>query len=310
MKRRCLLLLLLLSALTGTAQAQFDYTIANGQVTITRYSGTGGAVTIPSTITGLPVSGIGQAAFADCAGLTSVTVPNSVSSIGQAAFVGCVSLTSVSLPNSVTTIERSMFEACTSLASVTIPNGVIVIESYAFSGCTSLMSVSIPNGVFIIKDDVFSGCTNLTSVTIPKSVVNLGSSAFDRCASLTAVCFKGNAPYDYYDVFNDRSWGGTKAVVYYLPGTVGWEKTTFRRLTKLWNPAAPTADAKFGVQAGQFGFNIKGTSGLVIVVEACTDLANNTWTSVKTLTLANGSGYFSDPDWAGHPSRFYRFRSP
>jgi nicotinamide mononucleotide (NMN) deamidase PncC len=40
------------------AQAQFNYAINNGAVAITGYYGPGGAVTIPSTITGLPVASI------------------------------------------------------------------------------------------------------------------------------------------------------------------------------------------------------------------------------------------------------------
>ena len=44
------------------AQGQFNYTINNGAITITEYTGTGGAVTIPSTIAGLPVTSIGDSA--------------------------------------------------------------------------------------------------------------------------------------------------------------------------------------------------------------------------------------------------------
>ena len=78
----------------------------------------------------------------------------------------------------------------------------------------------------------------------------------------------------------------------------------------LWNPQVLTSDASFGVRAGQFGFTITGTSGLVIVVEASADQANPVWTSVGTSTLTDGSSYFSDPEWANYSSRFYRLRLP
>src|SRR5882724_8060826 len=42
------------------AQAQFTYTITNGTITITGYNCSGAVVTIPSTITGLPVTAIGD----------------------------------------------------------------------------------------------------------------------------------------------------------------------------------------------------------------------------------------------------------
>ena len=70
------------------------------------------------------------------------------------------------------------------------------------------------------------------------------------------------------------------------------------------------SDASFGVRAGQFGFTITGTSGLVIVVEASADLANPVWTPVGTNTLTGGSSSFSDPQSVNHPARFYRLRSP
>ena len=57
------LLLLLLLTLPAVVQAQFTYTANNGQITITGYTGSGGAVTIPGTIDGLPVTSIGGYAF-------------------------------------------------------------------------------------------------------------------------------------------------------------------------------------------------------------------------------------------------------
>ena len=77
----------------------------------------------------------------------------------------------------------------------------------------------------------------------------------------------------------------------------------------LWNPQVQS-DASFGVQGNQFGFNISGSDGLVIVVEASTNFANPVWQTVQTNTLTGGSSYFSDPDWTNYPGRFYRLRSP
>ena len=71
-----------------------------------------------------------------------------------------------------------------------------------------------------------------------------------------------------------------------------------------------TSDGSFGVQNNQFGFNITGSSNLVIVVEVCTNLANPAWSPLKTNTLAGVASYFSDPQWTNYPRRFYRVRSP
>jgi BspA type Leucine rich repeat region (6 copies) len=97
----CLLGALLL-ALPAAVQAQFDYTDNGiGICTITDYIGSGGAVTIPSTINGQTVTSFGAQAFEGSANSpTSVTIPNSVTSIGEGTFAGCLSLTTITVNSS------------------------------------------------------------------------------------------------------------------------------------------------------------------------------------------------------------------
>ena len=65
-----------------------------------------------NTIIPNSVTSIGERAFEDCDGLTSITIPNSVTSIGEGAFYSCDGLTSISIPNSVTSIGEYAFEYC------------------------------------------------------------------------------------------------------------------------------------------------------------------------------------------------------
>jgi hypothetical protein len=78
----------------------------------------------------------------------------------------------------------------------------------------------------------------------------------------------------------------------------------------LWLPQVQSSDASFGVRTNQFGFNINWASGMVVMVQACTNLANSIWSPISTNTLTGGSFYFSDPKWTNYPARFYRLRSP
>ena len=166
----CAMRLLLLLALPTAVQAQYDYTTnIDGTMTITRYTGLGGPVTIPSEINGLLVTGIGGSAFSSCTNLTGVSIPNSVTSIGDFAFYDCASLPSVTIPNSVTNIGVLALYSCTSLASVTIGNGVTIIGDRAFASCTSLKSVTIPDRLISIGDRAFVQCPNLMAITVEPS---------------------------------------------------------------------------------------------------------------------------------------------
>ncbi len=194
----------------------------NGSVTITKYSGHDGVVTIPDKINALPVTNIGDGAFINCTNLTSITIPNSVTNIGLGAFNWCSSLTAITvdtanpiyssvdgilfdesrtmlvqcpggkagsytIPNSVTSIGDQAFMACTNLIDVTIGNGVTNIGHYAFEYCNDLTTITIPNSVTSIGGSAFSGCESLTSITIPNSVTSIGDGAFYGCTSLTSV---------------------------------------------------------------------------------------------------------------------------
>lgn len=76
-------------------------------------------IVIPSmSPAGDSVTSIGNYAFEDCTGLTSITISNSVTSIGDNTFYGCASLTSVTIPNSVTSIGDYAFSGCTGLTDI------------------------------------------------------------------------------------------------------------------------------------------------------------------------------------------------
>ena len=147
---------------------------------------------------GNSVTSIGENAFRNCSGLTSVTIPNSVKSIGDQAFYGC----NVSALNFIGNIEDWLNKAWSPAfisgnyqlllngvlqKNVTIPNNFTNINDNAFAGCSSLTLVKIPNSITNIGSYAFYGCSGLISVTIPNSVTSIGNQAFWQCSSLTKV---------------------------------------------------------------------------------------------------------------------------
>jgi hypothetical protein len=229
----------------------FGYQVSGATITITNYSGSGGAVTIPSSIPGVDgtVTAIGIDAFAECSGLSGVSIPSSVTAIGDGAFYWCSGLTSVIMGNGVTAIGGYAFYFCSGLTSVTIPDSVTAIGDGAFAGCGDLTSVTIGNGVTNLGESAFASCSGLTDVTVPNSVTYIGADAFYGCSGLTSVtigngvtdirreafaycshltgaCFQGDGPSGFgADVFLGMAPG---FLIYYPSTAAGWS-------TPAWN---------------------------------------------------------------------------
>ena len=171
-----------------------------------------GVLVIPSSVTYggtiYYVTAIGWYAFHRCAGLVSVTIPNTVVSIGEYAFQECSGLSNVNIPNSVVSIGRQAFYQCQSLINIAVPNSVNSIGYYAFAqGITNVyyggMASGSPWGAtnhypyYYSENNLFyedslktilCGCSDgITNLNIPNSVVRITDNAFVNRTDLTSV---------------------------------------------------------------------------------------------------------------------------
>lgn len=237
-------------------------------------------IVIPSTYEGKPVTSIGDRAFYTCAGLISITLPNSVTNIDNYAFSCCFGLTSITIPDSVTSIGYEAFSGCTGLTSVTIGNSVTNINMGVFGGCTSLTSVTIPDSVTNIGIKAFYGCTVLTSIMIPDSVMNISSNVFDNTAYyknesnwVDGVLYIGNHLIKAKDSISGSYTikAGTKCMA-------DFAFSDCKGLTSITIPNSMTS-------IGHYAFN--GCSGLKAVY--ITDIAK--WCNISFDNLANPLSY-------------------
>lgn len=144
---------------SSSYNGQFDYAVtAAGEVTVTRYTGSGGDVTIPAEIDGAAVTSIGAGAFKDCTTLEKIALPSSIEQMGDGVFEGCTALRAFTMPESATVVTSSMFKGCTSLSTIKLHEGVTGIMAQSFAGCSSLQSITIPESVGVIKEDAFLDC--------------------------------------------------------------------------------------------------------------------------------------------------------
>ena len=210
----------------GTGEDSFEYGVLDDNTAIiTEYYGSSENLVIPSEIEGYTVTRIGSYVFEEC-GMHSVTIPDTVKEIQSGAFANCASLTSVTLPKSLeilghhafantalTAVEipKSLKESddyyndpyvfngveydfwagpfanCDALKTVTFETGITKIPAYLFSGCTGLEEITIPATVTKIEQDAFSYCLRLARVATGNGITYIESSAFDHCVSLREI---------------------------------------------------------------------------------------------------------------------------
>ena len=152
------------------------------------------------------VTKIGNHAFSDCVGLTSINIPNSVTSIGSWAFDGCNSLATIDIPDNTTFMGSTAFRGCSELTSISIPNNVPFIGQSTFQDCTNLISATIGNSVTSIDEEAFKGCSNLTSIDIPNSVTYLGERVFEDCTNMISASIgNGLTSISNYSFYNCSS---------------------------------------------------------------------------------------------------------
>ena len=201
----------------------WSYSVSNGKASIGA-TPSSGAITIPSTLGGYPVTKIGSGAFAGSRGLTSVTIPEGVTTIGGYAFSRCDSLSTITIPESVISIGFKAFNACELLqfqlytdskgAVYDSPKRKVLIDACKVESndfiipssvnviCGGALPVKewkiakgnqrfvIVNGLLLSKDRkrLFAvRGRERTSITIPSSVTSIESGAFVFYRGLVSI---------------------------------------------------------------------------------------------------------------------------
>jgi len=178
------------------------YKVGGNTVTITDCNEiVSGALAIPLTYDGKPVTSIGDRAFWKCTNLTSVTIGNSVTSIGRSAFNSCSSLTSVTIPDSVTSIENGAFSRCSSLTSITFEGNVPTLGINVFVGVSGNAKIFINPGATGFGE-TFGG---LPVVILKKLKIN----TFSKSTTPFSLSFetKSESTYKIEATHDLKKWG-------------------------------------------------------------------------------------------------------
>ncbi len=168
-------------------------------------------LTLPSTVVS-----VGEAAFGNASGLTSITIPNTVKTMETLAFAGCKSVRTIALgtglteltdyvfydnlalesiqwgSSKITKIGTSAFEKAGqkngTLLTLALPDSVKAIGDSAFANTNALKTLNL-NKVQTIGKKAFASAQKLTALTIPANVQTLSQLSFYNCRSLIDITF-------------------------------------------------------------------------------------------------------------------------
>lgn len=207
--------------LFGPALVEYSPKYDDNYVLLAYPAGCQGAYSIPSTVHGKTIDQVWTSGFEGAAGLTDISIPDSIGWLGTAAFEG-TGLTHVTIPDTVHQVDPAVFQNCTKLVSVKLPAGLAEIDQYMFANCTSLQYVDMPDSITKINIYAFHNCTSLTSLALPEGLTSLSVGCFEKCYNLQHVVVPPsviNFPKDDVGVYNPFKY--SPVTVYVQKGSTG-----------------------------------------------------------------------------------------
>lgn len=161
----------------GTASKEADFTFQLTKdgtgVIITGVSGNPKEVKIPSKFEGVPVVEIGDKAFEDHLGITSITIPNSVTKIGSNAF-SSTGITKIVIPDSVTEMGSFPLNGCKMLTEAKLSDNISKLIILGASGWpTGVKKINLPKNLKEIDTFAFIGFPEITDLAIPDTITKL-----------------------------------------------------------------------------------------------------------------------------------------
>lgn len=177
---------------TGEKIGDFYISLAEGDATIIKYTGSAENLVIPEIIGGRRVLQIGEGAFLGSSNLVKVTLPSGLQKIGSYAFSACTNLETIYLPEGVQDLGSNAFYLCANLVEINLPGTLSVIRENTFLECRSLFGITFNEGLITIEDGAFEACVKLSEIFIPASLENISKKAFENCILLENIHVSGH----------------------------------------------------------------------------------------------------------------------
>ena len=178
-----------------------------------------GDLEIPSSLNGLPITGLANNLFYNTPNLQTVTIPNSVTSLGESLFDNS-GVRKVIFGSGAEDIPYRCCYYCQNLTEVVIPEGVKTIGQRAFYRSALAGLLYFPDSLVSINRDAFN-YSNVEVLRFGRDFTSLDYTAFTGCAKLYEAVNESTKAGDNYIMNYVGS--GILAVVHSMDerGTVG-----------------------------------------------------------------------------------------
>lgn len=143
-------------------------------------------------------------ALKNCAGLTSLSLPDSLADFSIDMITGCTGLKEIVVSDSSLTMKSfggvifskdmtTLMYAPGSFAGTDglyeVPAEVETIASKAFYGNSGITELVLPEGLTEIGSEAFAAATKLVKVTLPSTLTKISEKAFNQCSNLQEIVF-------------------------------------------------------------------------------------------------------------------------
>jgi len=194
--------------------ADYEYKVNDGKVTLTRYLGKEELVTVPEEIDGYPVTTL-DSTFLYKSTVRKIILPDSVTLL-ITAFYGCSGLEEIRLSDNLDTIYLWCFKDCYNLKKLKLPDSIRHVMRAVFED-SGIEEMYIPDTIedidelpphFKVPDEPLIKGGNLLFVprdtveyTVPDNVKRIGVRAFADCKKLERVTISDTVQEICYEAF-------------------------------------------------------------------------------------------------------------
>ncbi|MDR0556880.1 MAG: leucine-rich repeat domain-containing protein [Treponema sp.] len=188
----------------GEEAKYFTYRIESGEVVITGYNADyrESDLVIPSSIENLPVAHIGNNAFYNHY-IYGLVLPGTLKTIGTKAFAGAAGLSDVTIPDSVTSIGDLAFQG-NQINALKLGDGLQTIGAYAFDG-NSITSLRLPPAMDIIGNGAFNE-NDITFIKIGEGVTIESGNALGKHGESFRALYDDKKSAGVY-AYEEGQWG-------------------------------------------------------------------------------------------------------